>query len=166
MRRQDMGLGGVGHVADAALGTHDWKRTFLLSPIEKIQPKRFELRLERWVGKVVNLARDDPIPWQPQQPARGGVGVQADAVAIDDQSGLGRMTEDRPEQRLQFFKPFSTSHRACCCTRAEPMTPSLLIPKIQGEPGREGDPTLPGGKSPEWRSDLNISAARMCAFQF
>ena len=37
---QDMRRGGVGHVAPAALGTHEWKRTFLLSPIEKSEPKR------------------------------------------------------------------------------------------------------------------------------
>lgn len=103
LRGQDMRRGGVGHVAPAALGTHEWKRTFLLSPIEKSEPKRLKLLPERWVGKVVNFVRDDSFPRQPQQPARAGVGVQADAVAIDDQSGLGRMIEDRPEQRLQFF---------------------------------------------------------------
>src|SRR5579871_5400645 len=98
LRGQDMALGGIGDVAYAVPGTHEGKRPFLFSPIEKTRPKRFELRQKRWINKIVNLTRDDLIPRQPQQPARARVGIQAVSVAIDDQNGLRRIIEDRLEQ--------------------------------------------------------------------
>jgi hypothetical protein len=109
---QDAAAGNVPNLSRGATGNHQRQRAVLASLFQKGLPEALHLWLKTRLYELINPAGDDLISRQRKQLASSEAGVQAVAVVVRDQDGLGRVVEDGTKQQLKFSgsvfnKPFA-----------------------------------------------------------
>ena len=91
-------------LAQACIRTHQLKRTLFLPVLVQGSPKLRNLRLETGCCKVTDRAPDDAFPGKAQELADADAGVPGSPVVVGDQDGRGRVIDNRPEEKFEFFR--------------------------------------------------------------